>query len=79
VTGKIEHGCPLTCVYCRRAPATRLLVADLKAGRVAHLVCARCGTRNVRDAGKIARAPSAAWLFALTPVTEMTAATAGED
>jgi hypothetical protein len=57
----------LTCVYCRRAPATHLLVADLTAGRVAHLVCGRCGTRNVGDAGKIAEAPSSAWLFTLTP------------
>lgn len=73
--------CPLTCSHCRNAPAVMLLVADLSVGRVAHLVCARCGTRGTGDAGRIARAPSSAWLFALTPVTEpeLAAAMAGKD
>jgi hypothetical protein len=44
---------PLTCVYCKHAPATHLLVADLPspaARRITDLACAECGKRGVKDA-----------------------------
>jgi len=65
--GRRMRNCPLTCEYCNHAPATHLLVADLSAGRAAHLVCGPCGERNVSDAAVIAKAPSSTWLFALIP------------
>ena len=58
---------PLTCSFCRNAPATHLLVADLPDGRVPHLVCYRCGHRDEGAARTIAVAPAAAWLFELHP------------
>lgn len=58
---------PLTCSFCRKAPATHLLVADLPDGRVPHLVCYRCGHRDQDAARTIAVAPAAAWLFELYP------------
>ena len=59
----------LTCVYCKHAPATHLLVADLRipAGRerVTSLVCLHCGAGSVADARSIARSPASVWLFML--------------
>jgi hypothetical protein len=60
----------LPCEYCMHAPAACCLVADLYVGRVTSLLCVPCGTRNVRDARKIARTPSSVWLFMLVPAGE---------
>lgn len=65
--GRRMQDFPLTCEYCSHAPATHLLVADLSVGRAENLVCGPCGTKNVRDARKISRSASSAWLFMLIP------------
>ena len=65
--GRMMFSCPLTCEYCRHAPATHLLVTDLVPRRVQALVCGECGFRNFKAAREIALAPSAAWLFRLLP------------
>jgi hypothetical protein len=65
--GRMMRDCPLTCVYCKSAPATHLLVADLKSRRATDLVCEPCGGRGVGDAVWVAAAESSIWLFALIP------------
>lgn len=62
----------LTCAYCKHAPATHLLVADLRFNlkRITDLVCLPCGARNVKDARSIAVSASSVWLFRLTESTD---------
>lgn len=65
--GRRMRDFPLTCEHCKSAPATHLLAADISVGRVTQLTCGACGQRGIKDAGEIARAASAVWLFALIP------------
>jgi|HubBroStandDraft_4_1064222.scaffolds.fasta_scaffold1606046_1 hypothetical protein len=58
---------PLTCEFCKHAPATHLLVADLRGGQRRWLVCAEHAAGNAETARTIARSPASAWLFALVP------------
>jgi hypothetical protein len=66
---------PLTCTFCRHAPATHLIVLDnqwacgIAGSRRPHLVCADCAERNADDARKVAKSPASVWLFELHPVT----------
>jgi hypothetical protein len=54
---------PLTCEWCRNAPAVTLIFAEYgDSRRVKSLVCEPCGTRAQSDAAKVAKA---AWLFTL--------------
>ena len=53
---------PLTCEYCRTAPASCLMVVDFEYSRVKALVCQPCGERSRPDAARVAKA---AWLFSL--------------
>jgi hypothetical protein len=56
---------PLTCEYCRTAPASCLMVADFGYSRVKALVCQPCGERSRPDAARVAKA---VWLFSLGAV-----------
>ena len=65
--GRMMRDCPLTCQYCKHAPATHLLVADVRARRVKALACGPCATRNLETAARITKGAQSAWLFALIP------------
>ena len=59
---------PLTCGYCKKAPATHVLVADIYfGGRMRDLVCNRCGRASLSDAMSVSKSKASAWLFVLVP------------
>ena len=59
---------PLTCQYCRNAPATHVLVADIYfGGRMRDLVCNQCGRVNLPKAMSVSKCKESAWLFVLVP------------
>lgn len=64
---------PLTCEFCRRAPAGWALVNDLATGRVTHLLCGLCADRNIGCARRISKTGASAWLFELMPAAEVAA------
>ena len=56
---------PLTCRYCRKAPATQAFVADIPhIGMDTALVCAPCGDWSDGPA----RQHATVWRFTLTPI-----------
>jgi len=62
------HG-ELTCNFCRSAPATHLLVADLNVvGRTMSLTCETCGIQGVRDAQIMSVGGASTWLYELRGV-----------
>lgn len=62
-------GWPLTCEFCRSAPAVRLVVADLAHGgkRTRNLICRSCAASVLKDTANPSFA--SALIFALTDVT----------
>lgn len=69
----------ITCEYCRKEPATTLLVFDVGAKdcrapiRVKSLIGDNChGKTKRRDLDAVAVTPPSAWAWTLTPVGEMT-------
>jgi hypothetical protein len=59
---------PLTCEWCRSAPASHLLILDrFRGSRTAHSICHRCAHRDVGRAREIAASPTSVWLFELHP------------
>ena len=57
----------LTCEHCKHAPATHLLIADVRSRRMTALACRSCGDWGIKTAERISGTAMSAWLFALTP------------